>query len=96
MPSVRNILAVPSFAVAFGLFFALLAIFHLPTFAQGRAWRSRCGEVLPGRQRRARDHAMLASTSDRTLIPMSHAGSSHGNANEGDERRLSERRAAIL
>jgi hypothetical protein len=37
MPSWRQILWVPTIAVALGMFFALLAIFHLPAFAQGRA-----------------------------------------------------------
>jgi Cysteine rich repeat len=36
MPSVRRVLWVPAIAVALVLFLALLAIFHLPAFAQGR------------------------------------------------------------
>ena len=36
MPSLRKLLLVPASAVALGIFLALLAIFHLPAFAQGR------------------------------------------------------------
>jgi Cysteine rich repeat len=36
VPSLRNMLLVPTIAVALGIFLALLAIFHLPAFAQGR------------------------------------------------------------
>jgi Cysteine rich repeat len=37
MPWLRKTLVVPTVAVTLGLFFAFLAIFHLPAFAQGRA-----------------------------------------------------------
>jgi hypothetical protein len=40
MPSVRKMLWVPIIMVALGMFFALLAIFYLPAFAQDRV----CGE----------------------------------------------------
>jgi hypothetical protein len=36
MPLLRKILWVPATALTLGLIFALLAIFHLPAFAQGR------------------------------------------------------------
>jgi hypothetical protein len=36
VPSLRKMLLVPTLAVALGIFPALLAIFHLPAFAQGR------------------------------------------------------------
>jgi Cysteine rich repeat len=36
VPSIRRVLWVPAIAVALGLFLALLAVFHLPAFAQGR------------------------------------------------------------
>jgi hypothetical protein len=36
MSSMPKILRVPAIAVALGMFLALLAIFHLPAFAQGR------------------------------------------------------------
>ena len=36
MPSLRKMLLVPTIAVALGIFLALLAIFHLPAFGQGR------------------------------------------------------------
>jgi hypothetical protein len=36
MPSLRKRLLVPATAVTLGLIFALLAISHLPAFAQGR------------------------------------------------------------
>jgi hypothetical protein len=36
MPSVRRVLWVPAIAVAIGMFLAILAILHLPAFAQGR------------------------------------------------------------
>jgi hypothetical protein len=35
MPSWRRVLWLPTIAVALGMFLALLAIFHLPAFAQG-------------------------------------------------------------
>ena len=36
MPSLRKMLLVPKTAVTLGLIFALLSMFHLPAFAQGR------------------------------------------------------------
>jgi Cysteine rich repeat len=36
VPSLHKLLLVPTIAVALGIFLVLLAIFHLPAFAQGR------------------------------------------------------------
>ena len=55
MPSVRKTLVVSTAAVALGWFFALLAVLHGPAFAQGRVCADDVAQVLPGRQRWARE-----------------------------------------
>jgi hypothetical protein len=54
MPSLRRVLWLPTIAVALGMFLALLAIFHLPAFAQGSSCADDvakfCQDVKGGRR----------------------------------------------